>query len=161
MDFRIENKEAFTVAGTTIQVSCTGGEHMRAIPRFWQTSREDGTIARLASIAEGQDLLGVCLDMKPDTGELTYMIAARTSSAAGTEGFVAATIPASAWAVFPCKGPIPGAIQSLFQRIFQEWFPASGYKHAPAPELEVYPPGDTASESYQCEVWIPVLQIHS
>jgi AraC family transcriptional regulator len=53
---------------------------------------------------------------------------------------------------------MPGAIQKVWERIFQEWFPATGYEHAEAPELEVYPDGNTAAEDYRCEVWIPVVK---
>ncbi len=67
------------------------------------------------------------------------MIASRTDVTTPPEGFSLRTIPASTWAIFTSVGPLPGAIQSVFGRIFQEWFPATGYKHAEAPVLEVYP----------------------
>jgi len=74
------------------------------------------------------------------------------------EGLTAVQIPPARWAVFTSVGPMPGAIQSLFVRIFQEWFPATGYEHADAPELEVYLPGDPGSEDYRCEIWIPIVK---
>lgn len=49
-------------------------------------------------------------------------------------------------------------IQQVTERIFQEWLPATGYEHAEAPELEVYPGGDTRADDYRCEVWIPVVK---
>ncbi|MDB5084879.1 MAG: AraC family transcriptional regulator [Bacilli bacterium] len=51
------------------------------------------------------------------------------------------------------KSSLPGAIQEVWGRIFQEWFPATGYQHAGGPELEVYPPGDTGSDDYRCEIY--------
>jgi AraC family transcriptional regulator len=66
-------------------------------------------------------------------------------------------IPASTWAVFESIGPMPGAIQKVWKRIFSEWFPATGYEHADAPELEVYLPGDPSDSNYKCEVWIPII----
>ncbi len=59
---------------------------------------------------------------------------------------VARDIPAAAWSVFPSIGPLPKAIQAVWLRIFQEWFPAAVYQHAEAPEIEVYPLGDTDGE---------------
>ena len=42
-------------------------------------------------------------------------------------------------------------------RIFSEWFPASGYEHAPLPEIEWCAPGDDmALPDYKSEIWIPV-----
>ncbi|MNJ05081.1 Bacterial transcription activator, effector binding domain [compost metagenome] len=51
---------------------------------------------------------------------------------------------------------MPGAIQDVWNRIYQEWFPGTGYQHAGSPDLEVYPEGDTSAADYRCEVWIPV-----
>ncbi|MDN4593700.1 AraC family transcriptional regulator [Polycladomyces subterraneus] len=158
MDYRIVEKEAFTVIGKSIQVTCQDGEHTRQIPKFWEKCHRDGTIAKLASIGTGENLLGICLDMQPGRGDFTYMIGTQADPTIPAEGFSVSTIPASTWAIFTCVGPLPGAIQSVFSRIFQEWFPATGYEHSGAPELEVYPPGDTMAEDYRCEVWIPIVK---
>jgi AraC family transcriptional regulator len=158
MDYRNVEKEAFTVVGKSIQTTCEDGQQTRDIPKFWQESNQDGTVAKLGSIGTGENLLGVCLDMQPGKGDLTYMIASQTNLTSHEEGFTLRTIPASTWAIFTSVGPMPGAIQSVIGRIFQEWFPATGYEHAGAPELEVYPPGDITAEDYRCEVWIPIVK---
>ncbi|ULL14513.1 helix-turn-helix domain-containing protein [Paenibacillus sp. H1-7] len=158
MDYRIVEKEAFTVAGRSLTMTCRDNEHSRLIPKFWADSTINGTLAQISSMGANEALLGLCLDMKPDTEDITYMIAGEMKPGVHADGFETRTIPASTWAVFPCVGPIPGSIQSVFQRIFQEWFPATGYEHAGLPEIEVYPSGDTTSVDYQCEVWIPVIK---
>ena len=48
--------------------------------------------------------------------------------------------------------------QKVFQRIFSEWFPATGYAHSGGPEIEVYLPGDPTSSQYRCQVWVPVIK---
>jgi AraC family transcriptional regulator len=61
MDYRIVEKEAFTVIGKSIRVTCQDGEHTRQIPKFWEKCHRNGTIAKLASIGTGEnawDLLG-------------------------------------------------------------------------------------------------------
>jgi AraC family transcriptional regulator len=158
MDYRIEDKEAFTVIGKSIQVTCQDGEHVRQIPEFWEECHRNGTITELTSIGTGKNLFGIVLDMQPGKGDFTYMIGTQTDGTLPETGYSVRTIPASTWAIFTCVGPIPGAIQSTFGRIFQEWFPATGYEHAGAPELEVYPPGDVTAEDYRCEVWIPIVK---
>lgn len=158
MDYRIVKKEAFTVIGKSIQVTCRDGENPLQIPKFWEKSHRDGTIAKLASIGTGENLLGIILDMQPDKGDYTYMIGTETDQTVPDENFTLRTIPASTWAIFTCVGPVPGALQTMFRRIFQEWFPATGYEHSGAPELEVYPPGDTGSEDYRSEIWIPIVK---
>jgi len=52
---------------------------------------------------------------------------------------------------------MPRAIQKVWERIFQEWLPATGFEHADGPELEVYLPGDPSAQDYQCEIWIPIV----
>src|SRR3954471_3234175 len=61
MDYRIVEKEAFTVIGKSIRVTCQDGEHTRQIPKFWEKCHRNGTIAKLASIGTGENLLGICL----------------------------------------------------------------------------------------------------
>lgn len=40
------------------------------------------------------------------------------------EGFVTKTIPAFTWAVFPCKGAMPEALQDVNTKFFSECLPA-------------------------------------
>lgn len=67
-------------------------------------------------------------------------------------------IPAATWAIFDSVGPVPGAIQDVTRKIFQEWFPSTGYEHDAKPELEVYLPGDPNSPDYLCQVWMPIVK---
>ena len=43
-----------------------------------------------------------------------------------------------------------------------EWIEriAGGYKRAADYEIEVYPKGDSNSEDYTCEIWIPVIKLY-
>ncbi|WP_312112077.1 GyrI-like domain-containing protein [Brevibacillus reuszeri] len=158
MDLRILEKEAFTVVGKSRQVNCLNGEHPQRISEFWAESHQDGTLEELVRIGTTGELFGVCVDMQPDQGVLTYMIACEADRALDESRFTSFTIPAATWAVFTSTGPLPGAIQQAFGYAFQEWLPASEYRHAPAPDLEVYPSGDTMAADYRCEVWIPIVK---
>ena len=70
-------------------------------------------------------------------------------------------IPAHTWAVFPCKGPMPSAVQEINRRIFSEWLPAGQYEIAEGYNVEYYSDAadyenGTQDEEYDTEVWIPV-----
>nr|WP_278184207.1 GyrI-like domain-containing protein [Clostridium kluyveri] len=67
-------------------------------------------------------------------------------------------IPADTWVVFTPIGSMPHAIQNIWSRIFEEWFPPVGFEHADASELEVYPSRELSSQDYKCEVGIPVVK---
>jgi len=160
MDYRIEEKEAFQVVGAMLATTCAEGQNAREIPAFWGKCKKDGTEDRLVALAAWDRILGICLDMLPGSDQFNYIIGveAKDPSVGVREGFVSRTIPASTWAIFTSVGPMPGAIQDLFARIYSEWFPSTGYEHAGTPEMEVYPEGDAASDDYRCEVWIPVVK---
>lgn len=156
MDYRIVDQEAFTVVGKSVQVTCRDGENQRQIPKFWEECHRDGTTSRLGAICPDGNLLGICLDMQPNQEDFSYMIGCRSDRTPEDQDLITRIVPVSTWAVFTSVGPMPGAIQSVFGRIYQEWFPSTGYEHSAGPEMEVYPPGDTTAEDYRCEVWIPV-----
>ncbi|MFD2614813.1 AraC family transcriptional regulator [Paenibacillus gansuensis] len=155
IDYRIVEKEPYTVIGRTIQLHCEEEEPSRRT--FWRTCRQDGSLALLDSWGSDENLLGITMDI--EGSYFTYLIAKRMPvPAVNTEAVLFSTyvVPGSTWAVFLSQGPLPDAITGLFQQIYQEWFPATGYEHTGGPEIEVYLPGDPSAEDYRCEVWIPV-----
>ncbi|MNV98197.1 Bacterial transcription activator, effector binding domain [compost metagenome] len=89
---------------------------------------------------------------------LSYWIGVEADAATEPQGFETAVVPAANWAVFTSTGPMPHTIQNVWERIFQEWFPGTGYEHAGGPEFELYPPGDTQADDYVCEVWVPIVK---
>lgn len=160
MDYRIVEKDGFTVVSKSIQISTREGENFRRIPQFWQDCLSDGTVEKLNLAGTKKDLLGICMNMDHAKEEFTYAIAIEDDSKDKNYGneFSSKDIPAAVWAVFPSVGPMPGAIQKVWERIFQEWFPSTGYEHTGGPELEVYPAGDATADDYRCEVWVPIVK---
>jgi len=156
MNYRIEEKEGFTVVGVKEFTTTINGENFNNIPKMWQKLSKE-TFATLASLSDRNPggILGVCADMYNDGFD--YWIAAATSKLC-PEGLETLHIPACTWAIFETTGPLPGAIQELFTRIYTEWLPTSGFEHAPAPEIEVYSDGDTTSPTYKSAVWVPVVK---
>jgi len=157
MDYRLVEKDAFEIVGKGIQVSTVNGENQRAIPAFWDESNRNGFSDELAKNCGPLGLLGVCMQFDPVNQEFTYFIAAEKTGDDVPSDWEVREIPAASWAVFESVGPMPHAIQNVWERIYSEWFPQSGYEHADAPEMEVYLEGDIDSENYRCEVWIPVM----
>lgn len=158
MDCRIVKKEAFKVIGKVSKVSTKGGAELRAIPELWDACNSDGTCQRICSIDYRQNLLGICMDFEHDKEQFSYMIAIEAVKNLQDTDFETREIPAGTWAVFASVGPMPNAIQTVWEKIFTEWLPTSGFKHANAPELEVYFPGNPSAQDYKCEVWIPIIK---
>jgi AraC family transcriptional regulator len=49
-------------------------------------------------------------------------------------------------------------IDAMWTRTTTKWFPTCEYKRAADYEVEVYSPGDTNSDDYICEIWIPITK---
>ena len=71
---------------------------------------------------------------------------------------VALDVPALTWAVFEAVGPFPQTLQTVWGRIYAEWFPSSGYSLVPGPELLWNESKDVESPAFRSEIWIPVMK---
>jgi AraC family transcriptional regulator len=165
MELRIEKRGKLTLTGLPLRVSCEGGANMREIPAFWSECHARGYVDTLArAIPRGSTLnvMGVCMnDLDEESKTFTYLVAIERPTDPRVRqglpaGCVDVAVPAATWAVFTSRGPLPDAIQGVWKRIYAEWFPTSGYEHAGAPDLEVYPTGDMRAANYTCEIWLPV-----
>lgn len=157
MDYKIIEKDAFKVVGKSIRVSTKNGDNYKKIPEFWMENYQNGFTGRMEKIAGEMGGLGICWNDYSDEA-FTYIIAIEKPLIETEEALQEYTVPASTWAVFESVGPMPDAVQKVWGRIFSEWFPATSFEHADAPELEVYPPGNADSEDYRCEVWVPIVK---
>lgn len=155
MDYRIENKEAFTVIANAKTFPYEGAKE--TIPAFWQEHFRSGKGKTVMGI------YGINIDEKMGNDTFEYLIADPLEEGrAVPEGFVTRTIPAFSWAVFPCVGAMPKTLQDVNTRIFTEWLPAlKEYEFAAGYCVEMYDdptkyPNGTGDENYYCEIWIPV-----
>lgn len=169
MNYRIVEKEAFTVFGMEEIVSMECGENLKRIPQLWRQVMADGTLERLA-MDSGARWTEESRGIKPvnavmsyrETGGTTfpYMIFASAGKSGVPEGYTVAEIPALKYAVFTTEEHTADRtvvqIQSLWKRIYSEWFPMSGYEPVNGPQFELYGVSENGLE--YCEVWIPVTQ---
>ncbi|MEK3937425.1 AraC family transcriptional regulator [Sporosarcina sp. FSL W7-1349] len=157
MDYKIVEKETFPIVGKGIRTTTIGGENHQKIAEFWQEANQDGFTEELAKQGGPLGLLGVCMDFDKEQEHLTYMIAAEKQQIPTPSDWEERQIPSATWAVFPVHGAMPDAMPKVWDRIFSEWFPATGYEHSGGPELEVYlSDADPSSENYYSEIWIPI-----
>lgn len=155
MDYRIVKKESFTVLGVSRTFSYENAN--QDVPAFWT----EHYAQKRCRYVEG--CFGVNIDCSMGNESFEYMIADLYHPAVDIpDGFVTKTIPAFTWAVFPCIGSLPDALQDVNTRIFSEWLPAlKEYEVAAGYCIEMYErpdkyPKGTADENYRTEIWIPV-----
>lgn len=156
MEYRIEKKKAFQVMGVSKNFSYERAP--QEIPQFWNE------VYVMADPKQVCGVYGICFDENMDGEQFCYMIAddyvAQKASALKLD---VQEIPELTWAIFPCKGAMPQAIQDVNHKIFSQWLPASQYEIAVGFNIEYYSdPGDfrlgLQDPEYYTEVWIPVKE---
>lgn len=154
MDYKIEKKEAFKVIGDRRTFDYETAKTV--VPKFWQEHFASGKGKTVC----GE--FGINIDLKMGHDSFEYLIADRYSGGEVPEGFEVREIPSFMWAVFPCRGPMPTALQDVNTKIFTEWLPSlSEYEFAAGYCVEMYDdptkyPKGTSDGNYYCEIWIPV-----
>ena len=183
MECKIVKKAAFTVIGSAKIIK--GEDGFKECPKFWDDHFasgdgkficgmygiciDSGSMIESDSLktAESRSKSGACLDqtykIPEGPGFFKYMIADDyVPGREYPEKFTTEVIPENTWAVFPCKGAMPKALQSVNEKIYKEWLPQNpDYEVAGKYNIEMYTdpskyPKGTADENYYTEIWIPV-----
>lgn len=152
MNYRIEKKDAFRVAGVSSPMETDMEKNFSVIPLFWDKCLSNGTIEKLCGIMDDnrKGVLGISKCVCDEGWKYYIAVFAGVSC----EGFETLDIPSRTWAVFEGSGKSPEAIQELEKRIFTEWLPSSGYEYDQWPDVEFYISPDPQNAVF--EIWIPV-----
>lgn len=156
---RMEKKPAVKIAGRKIWISGTDNELFH---QFWEKSNANGFVALLKKLCRTETILnsqvfGVsCVEKNPSDRSFYFYIAAECEQIPGDMGLEEYNIPPCEWAVFENRGSMPRALVDAEMYAFMEWLPGSGYVHAEAPELELYPPDKEEAAETAVEFWLPV-----
>lgn len=149
MDYKIVKKDELKVLARTRTFNSESSTS--EIPKFWSEYFSDGSSQKVCG------MLGICEQEKAGTKEFRYGIGSfYEQNTAIPEGFEVLTIPAYTWAIFRCVGPMPGAIQNMWTRIYSEWLPQSEYELIQDYDIEYYTEGDNDRKDYVSEIWFPV-----
>ncbi|MGX7030864.1 AraC family transcriptional regulator [Vagococcus zengguangii] len=155
MEYRIEEKPAFKVAGICQTIAYEAA--YKEVPLFWQL---------LMSKHQTVDFCpkyGVNADLEMTGIDFDYMIAddLNGNMLPFSEAKIQ-EIPAHTWAVFPCRGRADQQLADINQKIYQEWLPnTSNYEIAAGYTIERYDdptgyPQGTLDNNYYSEIWLPV-----
>ncbi|MDD4112289.1 MAG: AraC family transcriptional regulator [Herbinix sp.] len=146
MDYRIEEKAAFTVMGRKRNFSNENA--YQEIPKFWLEHMNDG----------GREIVcgmyGLCIDS--EGSKFDYLIADNYIPWKDIpDGYETRTLPAGTWAVFPCK---MNNLQDINTKMWKEWLPnCKDYKLGGNYNVEMYaPPCEEDITESNCEIWLPI-----
>lgn len=149
MEYTVEKWEAMDLLVHAKEFNPETSE--KEIPAFWDEYYANEEYRKIPGY------LGLCAQEKNGRDTFRYGIGCKASDVEGIpEGFEIIRIPEYTWAVFKCVGPMPDAIQAMWERIYKEWLPGSDYELIPDYDIENYLPGDPTSRDYVSEICIPV-----
>ena len=155
MDYKIVEKEAFKVIG--VSKTFNSDTSYKEIPLFWKQHWQAGNEKYIYG------MYGVCIETKEKSKEFEYLIADDYDAEKKLPSeFKVFEIPKHTWAIFPCVGPMPKALQEVNTKIFSEWLPncthyeiAGGYNIEYYTDIRDYENGNQ-DEKYYSEIWIPI-----
>ena len=159
MEYKIVEKEAFTVLEKVERHTVAGAQNLNTIPEFWGRATKEGVIETLLSYASNKEyVFGTCYgNGHTDSESFDYGIAVECDSdIVAPEGYRVNIIPARKWVIAECTGAMPDAIQKLWHELCSEFFPTSGYTPTYEMDIEAYPAGDMTSPDYKSQIWIPI-----
>lgn len=165
MNVTFEHKGPMTLIGYSTSIRMEEGyqkcpefwntAYTQRYARLWQTMTPETPVEK-AILENGIGMFAICDEKE---GSFDYWIAGLYRGGEVPQGLRLFTFPESDWVMFSAKGPLPGSLQALNTRIWQEWYPGEGrtYRDNGSAMLEVYSAGDMQSPDYECGIWMPVI----
>lgn len=160
MIYRIVEKNEFRMFGVSFLTTIVGDNRSKEIPEFCQEIWENGVhyhINEFLGYPRMHMLHGIHYDFRTD-GSRRYMMGWEAPAEQLPEEFEILDIPSNTWVVFQQRGDKSKllVIQNLWERIYAEWFPSSGFEQIEGPCIEKYFWDDDKYDEYTCEIWIPI-----
>lgn len=162
MNYRIVEEKAFKVIGKEFIIK---KDAFSEIPVFVEEIWKNGTTARInESVGRESDALlnGYYYDFREDgTRHYLFGTILPDGSAVPLE-FKLLAIPVQTYAVFDSRERVPESeelgleVQTVWNRIYSEWFPSASFEQVEGTCLEKYYWTDESQTESICEVWIPV-----
>ncbi len=154
LDFRIETKESFRVAGISIPLYGDFEGMAEPVEQIWKIAGNNGTIEKLKRLM-GKGPSGLLEVMMPDenTESWRYMISVATDAPI-EESLEEYIVDAYTWAIFLYEGKTIEETRDLGNRVISEWLPASGYEYDNGPDISVHAIDGSAGTIL--EYWVPI-----
>ncbi|SKC79942.1 AraC family transcriptional regulator [Maledivibacter halophilus] len=162
MNYRIEEKEAFSIVGIRKRVPIIFNGVNPEITKMWK-SLGDERISKLKELSNVEPLgliqasTNFSEGRMEEKGGLDHYIGVATTSDC-RDNLIQLKVSASTWAIFESVGSFPDTLQNVWGRIYSEWFPTSNYEQTEGPEILWNENHDTTSPTFRSEIWIPVVK---
>jgi AraC family transcriptional regulator len=156
MDYRIETREEFSlmVVSRAFLNEKINEEGNHDIPDFWDECAENGIFSKLKPYRLNDDNYAACSSVSSEKNCFDYGIGVLCDKNAPVpQCFKVWTIDKGMWAVFQCIGKDASSMDGVWENIYKEFLPQSGYEIRNYADFEYYP---AHRENVFCEIWVPV-----
>ncbi|WP_167959078.1 AraC family transcriptional regulator [Anaerosporobacter faecicola] len=158
LNYRFEKVHTMRIVGVK-KVFVAPQENEGSVDVFWNEVFSDGRYEQLCTLLmkEPKGVHGFMQVIDENTVEYTIGVVTDEKPPENMEVY---EVPEANYAIFEAKGPIHKTMADLWSRIFREWLPTSGYRHAETVEIECFRnQGNRQAEDFQYEIWIPIKRI--
>lgn len=161
MEFRIEDKPAFNLAGVSKRVPMQFEGVNYEIVKLAQsiTDEQKKEMHSLQNI-EPYEIVNASYEadykFMKEEGYLTHLIGVLTTEDKISNLLDKVEVPAYTWAIFPNEGPFPSTLQETMAKIYSEWLPSSNYELINGPTFSFTKMNQDKKDYAYSEVWIPV-----
>jgi AraC family transcriptional regulator len=161
MNYRFEKKEAFKVYGVSRPILKDDNLY-ELIPKFWNEIQENDTYLSLCKVFNQKpyssfSLMGAFYDefIHQEHHRRYLIVSTITPVQHEFKDLETYDVPQGEWVVFSetfeHSDDATEKIQSMWKRVFIEWFPTSNVEAISGVSMEVFSP-----DSKTCEIWIPI-----
>lgn len=163
MEYRIEQKEAFIIAGVKKRVHMQFEGINPEISALAQSiTRQQRDEMHALQNMEPKEIINASYEadasFQKEEGYLTHMIGILTTSDQISEQLDHIKVQPCTWAVFPNKGLFPVTLQQTMANVYAQWLPASDYEVINSPHFSFTKWDELDNGSVYSEIWIPVKQ---
>lgn len=154
MKYRIVQRKAFEVFGVNKEIDAEQEKAFKQVPEFFKQCDEDGTTDTLNELlGRFHDNYTISALYDREDTKFKYMLCNYfPKDLSIPSGFTTLSVPQSTWVIFD----VPNSdMQSVWKRIWSEWFPTSEYEAIEGPQFEMYYGLATHNNGFG-EIWIPV-----
>ena len=159
VEVKIVEKKSFLVCGKKTWIT---GQHNEEFGEFWNKAHKTGLVDLLKKISISKEMdkaiMGISrVEKDPGNRAFNFYICCETEALSTiNDDMEVFEVPASKWAVFSNYSTNNNLAEALIEAemyCHMDWLKNSGYIHAMAPEMEIYPLND----GIRVEYWLPIM----
>jgi len=163
MDYIVEKEKNLKFIG--FKKTIKGADGYIECPKFWDEliekylfKKNDGSSLQEAIHKNKIGAFAVCYNTNNED-HFDYYICGKYEGGEVPKPLEVIEMPESLWAKFKCVGPLSGSLQAVNTAIYRDWLPNNDkYELNICADIEYYHDGDTSSDDYVSEIWLPIKE---